>query len=107
MQQVTLTIPNAVFGQDGGVIARDLLERATLEAYRTEVISIGRFADILGLSIDEAHGFLKAKGIPTNLSFEDIEQGFETLAANENSPKNRLKNKGQICTKVRKLSRDF
>lgn len=79
MQEVTLTIPDAVFGQDGGVIARNLLERATLEAYRTGVISVGRLADILGLSIDEAHGFLKANETPLNLGYEDIERGFAVL----------------------------
>lgn len=81
MQQVTVTIPDAVFGQDGGAIARNLLERATLEAYRTGVISIGRLADILGVSIDEAHGFLKANETPINLNYEDIERGFEVLNA--------------------------
>lgn len=79
--QVTLAIPEKLFQQDGSLIARELLEGAGLAAYRAELISIGRLAEILGFSLDEAHGFLKAHEVPLNLSYEEIEQGAETLAA--------------------------
>lgn len=79
MQQVTVTIPDVVFGQEGTVIARNLLEMAVLEAYRAEVISIGRLADILGFSIDEANAFLKANQTAANLGFEEIEHGFDAM----------------------------
>ena len=81
MEQVTVTIPDNVFAQEDRAIARELLERATLEAYRSELISIGRLAEILGFSIDEAHGFLKSHDTPVNLGIEDIERGAEALHA--------------------------
>jgi predicted HTH domain antitoxin len=79
MEQVTVTIPDNVFAQDSGAIARALLECATLEAYRSELISIGRLAEILGFSIDEAHNFLKEHETPVNLDNEDIERGAAAL----------------------------
>jgi predicted HTH domain antitoxin len=56
---LTLTIPETIFEQSGDQIARELLERAALEAFRTGPISLGRLAEILDLTIDEANGFLK------------------------------------------------
>jgi hypothetical protein len=54
---------DTIFEQPSGEIARELLERAVLEAYRNGAISVGRLAEILDLSIDEALGFLKAHQI--------------------------------------------
>ncbi|MBO0721252.1 MAG: UPF0175 family protein [Blastocatellia bacterium] len=79
MEQVTVTIPDDIFEWEARDIARELLERAALEAYRAEVISVGRMAEILGFSIDEAHGFLKLNETPINLSDKDIEQGEKAL----------------------------
>ncbi len=84
MEQVTVTIPDAIFEWDSSAIARELLERAALEAYRAEVISVGRLAEILGFSIDEAYGFLKINKTPINLRNEDIERGAEALDALSN-----------------------
>lgn len=81
MDQVNLTISGNLFAPDGGAIAHELLEQASLEAYRNGVISIGRLAEILQLSIYEAHGFLKAHGTYVNLSDEEIEQGTKMLDA--------------------------
>lgn len=79
MEQVKVTIPDTIFAWEARDIARELLERAVLEAYRSEVISVGRLAEILGFSIDEAHGFLKLNETPINLSDEDIERGAKAL----------------------------
>jgi hypothetical protein len=70
---VTLTIPEAIFEQNGGQIAHELLERAALEAFRAGAISLGRLAEILNLTIDEANGFLKASPshLPTINGFND------------------------------------
>ena len=78
---MTLTIPEAIFEQSGGQIARELLERAVLEAFRTGAISLGRLAEILCLTIDEANGFLKAKNIHSGMTAADIEEGRTTLKA--------------------------
>lgn len=76
---VTLTIPETVFEQNPGQIAREILERATLEAFHAGAISLGRLAEILDLTIDEANGFLKARGLHSNLTADGIEDGRETL----------------------------
>ncbi|MCI0388466.1 MAG: UPF0175 family protein [Acidobacteria bacterium] len=78
---MTLTIPETIFKHTGGEIARELLERAVLEAYRTGAISIGRLAEILELSIDEASGFLKSRQISSTLTSEDLDEGRQTLEA--------------------------
>ncbi len=52
---VTLTIPERIFEQSGGEIAQALLETAVLEAFRADAISLGRVAEILDLTIDEAN----------------------------------------------------
>ncbi len=79
--QMTLTIPETIFRQTGREIARELLERAVLEAYRTGAISVGRLAEILDLSVDQALGFLKARQIDSQLTVEDVDEGRKTLEA--------------------------
>ena len=78
---VTLTIPETIFEQNGGQIARELLERAVLEAFRAGAISLGRLAEILDWTIDEANGFLKAQRIRAGITTADIEEGRATLKA--------------------------
>lgn len=78
---VTLTIPETIFEQSGGKIARELLEQAVLEAFRAGAISLGRLAEILGLTIDEASGFLKTHNIQSGMTTADIEEGRAVLSA--------------------------
>ena len=78
---LTLTIPEAIFEQSGGQIARGLLECAVLEAFRAGAISLGRLAEILGFTIDEANGFLKANNIHSGMTAADIEEGRATIKA--------------------------
>jgi predicted HTH domain antitoxin len=79
--QMTLTVPETIFKQTGSEIAHELLERVVLEAYRTGAISIGRLAEILDLSIDEALSFLKGRQIGSQLTIEDVDEGRKTLEA--------------------------
>ena len=76
---VTLNIPETIFEQSGEEIARELLERAVLEAFRAGAISLGRLAEILDLSIDEANGFLRTHNGASQMTPADIEEGRETL----------------------------
>ena len=78
---VTLTIPETIFEQNGGQIARELLKQAVLEAFRTGAISLGRLAEILDLTIDEANAFLKAHTTHSEITAADIEEGRATLKA--------------------------
>ena len=72
---VTLTIPETIFERSGGEIARELLERGVLEAFRAGAISLGRLAEILDVTIDEANSFLKAHNSPSEIATIDIEDG--------------------------------
>lgn len=72
---VTLTIPEKIFEQSGGEIARELLESAVLEAFRAGTISSGRLAEILDMSIDEANRFLKLHNAHSEINSSDIEEG--------------------------------
>ncbi|MEK6284728.1 MAG: UPF0175 family protein [Acidobacteriota bacterium] len=76
---VTLIIPETIFEQSRGEIARELLETAVLEAFRADAISLGRLAEILDLTIDEANGFLKSHNVHSRMDAEDIEEGRATL----------------------------
>lgn len=78
---VTLTIPESIFEQNGGQIARELLEWAALEAFRVGAISLGRLAEILELTVDEANAFLKAHNTRSKMTAADIEEGRATLKA--------------------------
>lgn len=59
-----------ILGQDMDRIARDAL---VAEAYRMGKLSIGQAARLLGLSIHEAYGFMKERGIPVNYSLADFD----------------------------------
>lgn len=76
---VTLTIPETIFEHTGGEIARELLEAAVLEAFRSDAISLGRLSEILDMTIDEANGFLKLHNMHSRIDAEDIEEGRATL----------------------------
>ncbi len=65
-----------VFGQDLDGIAREAL---IAEAYRTGKLSIGQAAHLLGLSINDAHGFMKQRGIPVNYTLSDFEADRASL----------------------------
>jgi predicted HTH domain antitoxin len=76
---VTLTVPETIFEHSRGEIARELLETAVLEAFRADAISLGRLAEILDMTIDEANGFLKTHNLHSRIDAKDIEEGRATL----------------------------
>ena len=57
-------------------IARDGI---IAEAYRTGSLSIGQAARLLGLSINDAYGFMKERGIPVNYTLTDFDADLEGL----------------------------
>jgi predicted HTH domain antitoxin len=63
-------------GRDLALEARDAL---LAEAYRRAKISVRELASVLGVSIDGAHGFLKARGVPLNYSLDDLDQDLATF----------------------------
>ena len=65
-----------VLGGELDRIARDAL---IAEAYRTEKLSIGQAARLLDLSIHDAYGFMKDRGIPVNYTLADFDADRESL----------------------------
>jgi predicted HTH domain antitoxin len=75
---VTVHIPDALAREFGGspdAIARELLENAAAEGYRSGKFSHSQIRTILGFSSwIETEGFLRNRGIPLNYDQGDLEQ---------------------------------
>jgi predicted HTH domain antitoxin len=73
--QVSLTIPDDLAAElepKGADLGRRALEALAIDGYRAEVLSVGQVAEMLGLSINETDGFLKARGVELITSPEDF-----------------------------------
>ncbi|HMG72894.1 MAG TPA: UPF0175 family protein [Pyrinomonadaceae bacterium] len=73
--QVLLTIPDDVAAElepEGADLGRRALEALAIEGYRAEALSLGQIAEMLGLSINEADSFLKARGVALPVALEDF-----------------------------------
>jgi predicted HTH domain antitoxin len=71
--EVVVTIPDK-FVEKNRNLSRQMLEAFAIENYRQEKLSLGQVAELLGFSIDEANDLLKKHRVPSNYSFEDLEQ---------------------------------
>lgn len=60
-------------------LSRRALEALAIEGYRTEALSLGQVAELLGISINDADGFLKEHGVDSLITIEDFEQGRRSL----------------------------
>lgn len=65
--------------QQLGDLPQAAKEALAIEAYRTEKLSIGQVAELLDLTVDGAHGFMKSRGVTTTFSLADLEQDRLTL----------------------------
>lgn len=65
-----------VWGQELDQIAGEAI---IAEAYRKARLSIGQAARLLKLSINDAYGFMKERGIPVNYTLQDFESDCESL----------------------------
>lgn len=63
-------------GPDADRIVR---EAAIAEAYRTGKLSIGRAARLLGLSVNDAYGFMRDRGISVNYTLADFQSDCKNL----------------------------
>ncbi|MEK6410776.1 MAG: UPF0175 family protein [Acidobacteriota bacterium] len=74
--EILLTIPDEIAAQldNANDLSRLALEALAIEAYRREALSLGEVADLLGVSVYEADGFLKALGVPAGLTLDELEQ---------------------------------
>ncbi|MGH9945964.1 MAG: UPF0175 family protein [Pyrinomonadaceae bacterium] len=79
--EVTVSIPDEFF--PGSVpdeeVSRSMLEAYATENYRQEKMSLGGIAELLELSIEETHAFLKEHKITLNYDLEDMERDRRTV----------------------------
>ena len=66
----------AAFGRD---LARAAREALAIEGYRTERLSLGQVAELLGVSTTEADQFLKERQVPLLYTVEDFERDRKAI----------------------------
>ena len=55
-------------------LSRRIVEALALEGYRTEVLSAGQVAELLGISVLETERFLKVRGAILPYTLEDLDE---------------------------------
>ena len=63
----------------GNELPRRAAEALAIEGYRTGALSLGEVAEMLNLSINEADGFLKERGVFAIENLEEIEADSRIL----------------------------
>jgi predicted HTH domain antitoxin len=75
---VTLTIPSEKFGELH-VTEKDALVDIAIGLYKREEVSLGRAAEVAGLSSVQLLGELGRRHIPTNYGPDDLQADIATL----------------------------
>jgi len=82
--EITLTIPDQIATQllqdSDPPFSRRILELVAIAGYKTERLSLGEVAEMLGISTFEADDFLKDQGVSLNYTISDLENDRETIA---------------------------
>lgn len=77
IMSLTITLPTRIEQQLESKWGKDLpqkiVESLAAEGYRSGTLSTGEVSEMLGLSINETDGFLKARGLFAFETIEDIE----------------------------------
>jgi predicted HTH domain antitoxin len=79
---ISIQIPEsleAVLRSQIGDLDQVAKEALAIEAYRSEKLSIGQVAELLGLTVYEAEGFMKRRGVPAPFTLADFEHDRATL----------------------------
>lgn len=80
---LTITLPNRIeqhlSSGWGDGFSRRASEALAVEGYRTGILSVGEIAEMLGISINDADGFLKERGLMAIESIEEIELDSRNL----------------------------
>ena len=80
MEMVSVRIPADVARLLGARdLSRAVRELVALELYREGVISLGKAAEIAGLSLWEMMELLARKGVPIRYGPEDLDEDLRTL----------------------------
>lgn len=80
---ITIDLSPAVEAQlRAGLVDLDAAAKLGLavEAYRSGTLTLGQFAELLGVSQYEADGILKERGVVLDLDAEQLAEERETLA---------------------------
>ncbi|NOT49462.1 MAG: hypothetical protein HOP17_17195 [Acidobacteria bacterium] len=80
---LTITLPNRIQQHLesgwGDALPRKAKEALAVEGFRSGILSVGEIAEMLGLCINDADGFLKERGLMAIESIDEIDHGSETL----------------------------
>ena len=83
--ELVVQIPDAVVGtlpSQNGDLSRDLLESYAREGYRSGRLTANQVHELLGFETGmEVDTFLKAHGVPLEMTHEDLEEGRKSLDA--------------------------
>lgn len=79
---ISIQLPNSIEQQlrDSLLNLDEVAKEALLvEAMRRSQLSIGQFADLLGMSIDQADGYLKERGVMIEQSQDEYQRDLDRL----------------------------
>jgi predicted HTH domain antitoxin len=83
MVEIMVHLPEDVAGRFGNTpetAARQLLESAAVEGYRSQRLSRGQVREMLGLSWQETEDFLGEHGCVRHYTLSDLDEDRQTLA---------------------------
>ena len=78
---VTVSIPDEFARSLEGRsdLSRQMLEAFAIENYRMQALSLGQVAELLDMSIDETHAFLKSHRVELDYTLDDLERDEQTV----------------------------
>ncbi len=83
MSSLTIVLPNKIYqhlhSELGENLERKAQEALAVEGYRSGILSLGEVAEMLDLSVNDADGFLKERGIESLITSDDIKNDTEKL----------------------------
>jgi predicted HTH domain antitoxin len=83
MSTLTIDLPNRIYRhlqiEPGDKLERKAQEALAIEGYRSGILSLGEVAEMLNLSINDADGFLKEKGIESLITRDDVKNDTDAL----------------------------
>ncbi len=82
MEEICVKFPRTielVFNEDEEETIEEIKEIVTLELYKQGKISVGKAAEILGLSKSEMLTILSFRKIPINYDINDLKEDIKTL----------------------------
>jgi predicted HTH domain antitoxin len=83
MSTLTIDLPNRIYRhlqiELGDNLERKAQEALAIEGYRSGIPSLGEIAEMLNLSINDADGFLKEKGIESLIKSDDVKNDTDAL----------------------------